>query len=606
MTSEASELRDLSTALILDLCPDAGGDAHRLEAELRHLAIAALNVGADALPRAGQAMGWLALFLRWHHGASVDHVVEAITRGGLVRHLSRPAVEQRLLAVEQARPSQVRRSPGDPGRPQPHGAARSAALTELARLDEGLQELMDAPAYERPDAMLNNVDLLAAIADGANGADDTNSSFAALLPSWPISPGGALRAFAAFERHHLQDFPASLAGLGERPQRFETSLATHLDGHGLLPTLRAALAFAPAPGTDYPEERALRQYLTGFSAFADDPTRLELTLALMEVRGDLLRHLRGATPLAALAPWIDYLRGPCAHFAEARDITLREATNFAHYALHLINLFDAAADDDLQVDDRLRRAMMDIEDELKEFALVGQQAGLSDDESNLARYERSRWRTAPDGAPLADRIARLCGAFTGGHRPGPLGCPPRPDHDLYDRAMEIVSDSTGSPSAESLARQLAQVELVGYGWLLSWEPTDVLALLRFVGAALAGQPIDNSTDATVVDLRPVGHWLTTDDLQRRREVLRTLLHLHLDHSWDTDATGPGLVANVTEHGLVVSFETDPEVEALLTLLARADDPAFAGPLVDRLARLLGGSSTDAGDQPPAPLANGAP
>lgn len=603
MNDDPSLLRDQTISLLVNLTDDndaAGvepGDGHLA---LRHLGIAALNlateVSPDALLNAGHALPWLAIFSMWQqHDVGHQELVDTITRHGLAPHFGPQTLRRRLSRAAQAHHSPIRRAPSNGDDADELGRVRAHILRHIVDHDRRIAKLMTIPAHERRDGLIDDAGLLAAVLELSAEARENQhaASLVDHLPQWPITtPSDALEILARFEGSHFEDIPNELGQLGDRSQRFEQSLAIHLERHGLLAALHAALAFAPAADQPTPEQRELRRYLTGFSPLATDPTLLELTIALITVRHRALDHLRGARTLDALSPWITYLRGPCMHFAEARDITLREATNFAHYAFHLLNICDLASLSDVVLRDPLRRALMDLEDELKEFALVGQRQGLSDEQSDLHRYEKTRWRNQGPRALLADRIARLSGLWQAGHRSGPPGSPPQLDHHLYADCLEQVHPDQERAGVDAAAHLIRRAQFRGHQWLEGWRAGDIISLLIAVLSS-ARQALSIDVDHPfVVDLSPLQNWLGADDHQRRADILRTLLAAHSDDQWAHSSLlkrSTGLSADAKEQRLVIDFHSSRPLEALLTLLADAEGNGddFTDALLQRLDDLLG-------------------
>lgn len=593
MSDDPFDLRERATSFFLRLCESGPVSVEEHRPALRHLGIAALNLEGEADPdtllEASRALPWLALYMQWERGETAPQkLVEHIEHHGLIRHLGADAIRRRLARIETAGDSAIRRAPGgaDAG-----DDLRAAALVELADHDRRIAALVDASPHDRRDALIDDTGLLATALQIAADEASTPASMPlrGVLPDWSFGADvRPLEILARFERSDFEAVPAEFSLLGDRAARFEQSLAKHLRSHELLGALRAALAFSAPQSTTAPPRRALQRYLTGFSIFADDPSLLELTLALTGVRGRLVEHLGGGLPLAALQPWVAYLRGPCTHFAEARGITLREATNFAHYAFHLLNMCDLAARPDVALRDPLRRGALDVEDELKQFALVGQREGLTDGEADLHRYEQNRWRSDAPGAQLADRIARLCGGWRQGHQSGPPGSPPRPDHELYEQSLELVR--AAGDDADAAAELVRWARLQHHGELETWQPDQVLSLLITALAAVRRAPNIDPGQPFVLDLSPLAQWLSGPAHRRRRDILHGLLRI-----LDADSlTGPpltkrtiGLVADAQTQRLQIDFATDDEFEAILTLLAHAeDDAALAESLVERLRSVL--------------------
>ncbi len=599
MNDDPSSLRDQTIFSLTSLTEAFGAEvkdeSSEAEAALRHLGIAGLNLATESDPdhllSAGRALSWVALFLMWQRSeVAVDELVERIVHQDLVRHIGPGTLRRRLRRADQHQSSRIRRAPTGEHDTDEWSAARCNILSEIVEHDRRIAALVDAPAHHRRDALIGDAGLLAtALEISAEDREVSGShSLVELLPEWSVeAPGPALEILARFEGAQFENVPSEFEYLDERSRRFEQSLATHLERHDILSVLRAALAFAPAPAQPLPREQQLRRYLTGFSPFAADPTLLDLAIALITVRHRALDHLRGARSLDALSPWISYLRGPCTHFAEAREITLREATNFAHYAFHLLNLCDVASLSDVVVRDPLRRALMDLEEELKEFALVGQRQGLSDEQSDLHRYEETRWRNEGSKALLADRIARLSGLWQAGHRSGPPGSPPRLDHERFERLCEQFQSDQASPEVDAAAHLIRRAQFRGHQWLESWNAGDILPLLITVLSAARRAPQIDIDHRFTIDLSPLGRWLEADDHQRRTDILRTLLTARSDQQLAHTPLlqrSVGLCATADEQLLSIDFCSSRSFEALLILLADADedDTTFSDALLKRI------------------------
>lgn len=603
MTADDSCLRDRTHRLFQACLPHLWeGDSDEATPSLRHLGIASLNlaeeVDPDALIAAGRILPWLAVYLRWEDDStSIDQLADLIDSNHLVRHLSPEALRRRLARGVKMKTPTIRRMPD--GAQAAPADLRRQILADLLTYDEAIEALLELPNGARRDALIENSELLARTLEICS--DDGNNracrELSSLLPPWTISrPSQALEVLARFENTDFSDVPGEWSLLPERSRRFEQSLAEHLRSHGLVCAIRAAVAFGPADNSDPLSARVVRRFLSDYSPFASDPALQELTLALIQCRHLAIAHLSGAAPLGALQPWVNYLRGSCSELAESRGITLREATNFAHYSFHLVNLLDLSAREDVDLHDPLRRALMDLEEELKEFALVGQREGLTDRQSDLSRFEQTRWRNESPRRLLAVRIVRLGGAWRRGY-----------ESELVD---DVIARLQQGPELDAAAHLMRNARLQSYDWLATWSPEQIAPLLVLcLCAARNSDEIDINAPFTI-DLAPLKSWFNTDGTRRRAAIITTLLAQRSISSLIASPSLPptgGLIAETVDQRLQLHFRPTPELEALLTLLAscKEDDP-LATTLHERLARLCElpsnlAASTDR--QPPITLYN---
>ena len=615
------QLREQLVDLLMELTEASGADLSEHRACMRHLSLGALNLAeeadAEALMAASGVLPWLGVFLGGQREkVSGTKLAEMICHHGLVRQLPEPVVRRRICAAFPDDHSQIRRTPSgkspvgctklaqNPDTPITDGTEITPlqVLKRLVADDRRIGLLAEANEHDRRDALLDDAGLLATAlqlrgCDQQAGLDDA-------LPKWRIdAPSKPLEVFARFERVDFDAVPPEWRGLDDRARRFEQSLAEHLGRHGMLTPVRAALAFSPAVGSSDPDLTRVRRFLSTFSAFAADPALLELAVALIGARHLCVDVVRGAAPLDALSGWAQYLWKGCSRLAESRDITLREATNFAHYALHLVNLCDLSVADGVELTDPMRRALMDVEDEIKEFVTVGRKSEAPDRPVELFRYEKARFDRAHPRAQLADRLARLGGAWRAGHRPGPHGCAPRPDHPLIDTCLELVNgDDTWLDATNHLLRR---AHLLGIDRLESWPAHRTLLLVqRALHLARHCERIDTDRPFTV-DLTPLANWVTEGDGQDRGELLEVLLETRRD---DHNATNPALTPHADEQFLTVQFHPDENLQALLTLLASTDDDGFRDTLRRRVDNMLRRAQNDSTDVPgaPAPSPPGGP
>lgn len=577
--SKPSDRDSASLLLHLLIRPeaDAGEDSR---AALRLASHTALNLaseaGTEALWDLGRALPWLAIYLDWtQQDTAPEALANTIAGRRLVAHLPRTFVLETLeRCAAQVKTSPIRRAPSAVA---PEADPRTEGIARLARIDDALGELLDHEDAHLLDGLLADSTLLeAAMAIAAATGEASTPEARRLQDLLPLSssPGAhaPLRILASIEAAHFESLPMEFSLLEERGRRFELSLADNMNRHGLLESVRAALAFGPS---EFNERSTLgRSFFFQFSAFAEDPAIEGLTRALVEMRWRCFAHLRGELPLEGLSPWVDYLRDGCAELAESRGITLREAIHFAHYCLHLVNICDLASLPGLSLREPLRRALMDCEDELKEFALIGQREGLSDNQARLERYDRARWLSQGPRAYLVDRLARLSGGWRKGTRPGPIGAPPRL-HDEFIAPVEQALDALLGQNRgllEALATLLAHAELQGLSDLEHLEPGSLLDLLVLVAGAARDLPLVDISTPFVVDCSHLYTWCGSSPAKSDRlRLLRSLLDHYptlslLEGNTEPLQTGPGLVTETSNGRLVVRFDADPELEALLTLL----------------------------------------
>lgn len=525
----------------------------------------------------------------------------------------------------------------------------------LARTERRLASLASADPQALRDELLGNTFLLAAAAERCEGAAAQAPAtsllgrlHAGVQPWQGANQTGHHRRFssavwALAELHNAEPQGQALAAamgvaafdIAPKSLRFERGLAENMARMGFISAVRAALAFVPAPdGQPAPhalvDADARASFLRQFSIFRADESLLQLASALMQTRGLCLDYLRGGAPLASLSPWIDYLRGGCVELAEARECTLREAISYAHYCLHLVNICDFAALElplgeharagEAPLSEATREALCQLEEELKEFALVGQREGLSDAQADLGRFERARWRREGDASFVADRLSRLRGAWREGVVPGPIGAPPRLDSDLSAHSLAIIDNllvEAGESQLSGLAAVASNARLRGYAWLEWLAPADILKLVAIGTSAARDLPGIDVTRPFDIELGELGKWASDPQRGRlNRRILRTLLARRtMAEILNGDAAsqgGPmalrrGLVAHIRRasqepdapNHLVIQFIADPELKALLELMgtSSADDPAFDALLQRRLEVMLRGCDASASREP---------
>jgi hypothetical protein len=570
-------LRDRIFGLLSDLC----GPQHELSPDgLRLLGHTLLGVAREHAPSAlfavRDAMPWVAALVELDDGADARTVAEMLAGRGVIRALGPATVARRL---EDARRPRASMGSTEAGAEQ---ARLTAALRDLALLDRRLASLSVRSDNAIRDEALDDPRLLAAIVELCH---EPNTSEVARRLGEALRPGaspdsGPIALLADLETAWDGGRLRTLSGFAERSRRFEISACDHLRQSGFAEAARAALVY----GACLDDEDDLRRRLRLFTVFAEDRTLENLCVALCQARGGVPGYVRGRRPLGALDAWIHFLRGPCHELAEARDITIREATSFAHFSLHLVNFCDIAADPDT-AKDSVRKSVMSVEDELKEFALRAQTEGLRDDQVSLDGWDRARWRPLGRGERIAGRLARLAGAWRDGFVEAGLGTTPPRLHEQVLAGWRSELDTLDDSLITLLDERFSDVEIVGARVFEAVSPAIALRLLIL---SLDGEPCGR------IDLSEAASWFL--DPTRRsvaREMLQTIPLARLAKR-DESAVDCGFAAERCGDTTTVVVRRHPEFEALLVLTADAHVPDDLRRLaVERLEALLGG-------QPPAP------
>ncbi|MGM0556934.1 MAG: hypothetical protein ACQEVA_11195 [Myxococcota bacterium] len=574
---------------LVDLESEIDGDDER--SALRVLSNAFLNyidVSSDDGEAVVGALPWIAALHRWSQrdwdGANVAEYL-----------LASPAVSALgpgLLASRLA-------TPVDGGGSLPRAPHASlvrddyrTVIEQLAQMDRDLRELAELDAGPRLTRVLSDSQLAASTAEICALDPDTelavklsrdsdgvlhatgfpwNRRFAPEEPLWVLAgledPEG---------RHPMADTGFEFA---RRSRGFERGLATNMVEHKLAPAIRAALLFGRGAGTD---PHQLSDVLRQSDLFRDDPALEALAVALATVRGRFQDYMRGLLPLASLQPWVEYLRDGCVELAESRDITLREATGYAHYALHLVHICDLCAEGPDACTEATRDALMHVEDELKEFALAGNQGDSPHHAASLAAYEATRWRRKGATAELASRLTRLRGAWRAGLRPGPIGSPPVLDEETtaHSRAL-IESHFDDELLLAALARGLRHARIRGFDWSHRLAPGQLLTCMILALVQARDLPGVDITRPFSIDFSPVMTWLDEEASDANFDILsRMLAHLSVEQvveqSREPTLLRVGLVGRVSDGEADVpsvdfEFVATRQMSAILELLSTADD-----------------------------------
>lgn len=571
-------LREHASGLMSELCrkDDLPPDALRLATHML------VNLGDDAGPRAleavADALPWLAAFLELQQSESGFDIATRLESRGALRALNSASVAHSIDALA-------------------HGATADARreLERLAAIDRDLFALSQASSAEARSILQSDTALLASVVGLVEESGPELDRVTSIFEDW-VGPSIHQSARRSESLAVLRDLETTWNGgerlkacaLSERSRRFELSSTDHLEEHGFLVSVRAALCFGQKHrglDDDLDNLRSLRQAIQTFPMLRDDPVARSLAVALARMRFACVEHLRGALPLAALSPWVRFLRGECAEIAESRGISLREATSFAHYSLHIMNFCDFVANEFESVNEQTRKNLMDLENELKEFALVGQQQGLSDLQANLERYDTVRWKGAGEHVVLSERFARLRGVWRLGTDSAPLGGPPRVDGrdlDAVNEALEHLEHEVKG-IVGFVSNRIACTHLMHDSVFEELEMHASLRLLAVIAAACEAMP--------TIDLRPLEEWIRSADHLRFVEL--ALNTFDISRLMDGGALlegDEGIVATRRDSVLELSFRVRPQTQALFTLLQADPDPTLEKVLRRRLRLTLGGAA----------------
>lgn len=353
-------LRDRVFGLLCDLC---GSPREASPDTLRLLSHTLLGVARDHAPAqlfaVRDALPWVAALVELEQGTEPASVATMLVSRGAVQAFDETGLAARLRAA--CAPS------GAPGR----------VLAELAALDArliGLCQLEDAPLG---DALIADPVLWGAAMSVGVGTSEVARRFGAALGGDCAMPR-AMQVWCTLES--ASDAQMSACGddssFGARTWCFERSASVHLREAGLGPVMRATLYYG---GPDATEEQ-LRRDLRRFRVLAGDRAMEELALALVAVRGEVDGTVRGRRGLPALDRWAHYLRGPSRGLARTLGTSVREAANYAHFCLHVMNFCDLAGQTAVTGGEAARRAMMEVEDELRARAQHASLVGESRDD----------------------------------------------------------------------------------------------------------------------------------------------------------------------------------------------------------------------------------
>lgn len=552
-------LRERMFGLLSELCPEVPKDTLRVTSHA--LLTLAHDADTDALMQVRDALPWMGALIELEGGSSAEFIAKELRARGALRCLTDGYVARRLAEIQTP-------------------SAQAVAMRELAALDLKLARVSASSDREIRSELLDDVEVLVACLEVMDGDSDSLMRIREALGIHSADPG-ALRVLAGLESSWDGGIMRS-ANLSERSRRFEISAVDHLRQRGFLVAIRAALGLASCDV----------ETLHSFASFREDPPLEHLAHALIAVRGVALRHVRGLVPLSALHVWIEYLRGPCSDIAESRGISLREATSFAHFCFHVMNFCDLVALCGNATHDDIRRTLMDIEDEVKEFALMGQSAGHSDQRASLSVFDAVRWKRVGSAVFAADRIGRLAGGWKRGTEPTPMGAPARIGGDVADESRQAVmdGDSACPGAAHIVGSALAHARLEGAEWMERVPPAAIFAGLAvvFVCAREAGVDI---THEFRVDVSALATWTSTPQRSAVFEEWLSRAALYQAMTGKGLKDGPGLVATAHEGVLQIEFRPSQELEAALTLIASGVPSAHQAMLESLVERLIGVSQS---------------
>ncbi len=552
-------LRERMFGLLSELCPELPKDTLRVTSHA--LLTLAYDSDTDALMHVRDALPWMGAFIELEGGSSGEYIAKELRARGALRCLTDGYVARRLVEIQTP-------------------SAQSVALRDLAALDLKLARISASSDREIRSALLEDVEVLVACLEVMDGDSDSLTRIRQALGIHSADPS-ALRVLAGLESSWDGGIMRS-ANLSERSRRFEISAVDHLRQQGFLVAIRAALGLSSCE----------TETLHSFATFREDPPLEQLTNALIAVRGLALDHVRGMVPLSALHVWIEYLRGPCSDIAESRGISLREATSFAHFCFHVMNFCDLVALCGNATHDDIRRTLMDIEDEVKEFALMGQSAGHSDQRASLSVFDAVRWKRVGSAVFAADRIGRLAGAWKRGTEPTPLGAPARIGGDVADEARQAVmdGDSACPVAAHIVGSALAHARLEGAEWMERVPPAAIFAGLAVVFVCARESGVD-ITHEFRVDVSALATWTSTPQRSAVFEQWLSRAALHQAMTGKGLKDGPGLVATAHDGVLQIEFRPSQELEAALTLIASGVHPSHETMLESLIQRLIGVSQS---------------
>ena len=558
------QLRDNAFALLSELsdhsvAPDA----------LRIVSHSLLNLiddtETDSLVSIGNALPWMAALVEIERGVELTAVSANLASRNALKVLT-PMMVKRALS----------RAIVDGPR------AASNELRHLAQMDAKLAQLSMMPPGHIRSELLSNVELLRLFCQLPADENPIRRRFLKIMSTAASNADAPLEVLAGLETSWNGGVISRTPGLADRSKRFEMSAVDHLRKNGYLVAVRAALAFGDAN-----RRGGFSEQIHLVPEFRNDPALESLAVALCETRGKAFNILTGASSVAALTGWAEYLQGPCLELAESRDLSIREATSYAHFALHLVNICDLVGLHPKFATERVRRTLMDIEDDVKEFVLT-----LHKDDAqmrSLSQWDDVRWARLEDQARVADRLARLQGRWLGGVDSPPFGAAARLDEGLVADVMRFLRDlDESAPVSNVLDGVLKNCTIAGAGIFAALSLNESIALLTTsIVRARSVDGIDVDEHFTL-DFAALNRWLTN---QTQPAVLQHLLseipYVDVLNGAEMREGPVHLTVHPSENRMTVSFEPDERLKAVLTLIA-ADDtsPELRASLQEQVASEL--------------------
>ena len=301
--------------------------------------------GADSV---SNALPWVRVYREMSDGTPPPgKVLALLDKFEALNALDEAFVSRRLAG---SGPTAIKRSPAETSEKR----VELDTLVELADIERRLSRLASEGAERRSSSLLLDSMLLAATVElfAREARTDVTRTVEVeppgdeIVPEWRSgghpTPDEPLWVLTALEQGiaAVNPLKGMEVGLPVAEDSFERGLARKFDELGISPAVRLALSIDPDDGRP---RRSVLDAFVGVGPFEEAPALLPLTGALSRVRGRCLDVVRGRSKVEALRPWIEYMRRTCAGLATSRGVSLREATGYAHYALHLMNICDLAA-----------------------------------------------------------------------------------------------------------------------------------------------------------------------------------------------------------------------------------------------------------------------
>jgi hypothetical protein len=598
---------DLFDRLVYRHADEPDDDAQSALRVLSHAFLNYIDSTDDTGNSVVGALPWMAALHRWsRRDWDAERVAGYLLDSPAVEMLGEKTLAARLQVDAESSLPRAPRAASQQG-------AFDDAVAELAEMEAGLRDMDALDADARIEQLVSD-SYLAASAAELCGRDpetplaralerDSDGLIEASRP-WDarFDHADALWVLRGLE---CEDEPHPMSGPGfefsKRSLGFERGLASNLVDLGLAPAVRAALMFGRGHRGG---ARRLSDLLRRSETFRNDAALEALADALASSRGVFIDYMRGLVPLSALDGWVDYLRDGCVELAESRDITLREATGYAHYAMHLVNMCDLCAEGPEACSEATRDALRSVEDELKEFALAGTRGARTGSGESLTSFEAARWRSRGAASEFAARLARLRGAWRRGLEPGPVGSPPTLDADVTAHSLALIDSQIDDADAvHGLNEALRNARLRGFDCSERLSPEHLLGCLTLALGQARDLAAVDITGEFVLDFEHVARWIREGRTDQNLDVLREFLNTKRAEG-ALQMTEPtlltfGVVGRVSDDRdqsmPVVEFEfvANRQMEAILELLGSTDeDDSLNETLRARLRELIADAAED--------------